>query len=100
MTERIEISIEGPLDSGIKWKVLAAAQEAFSTWATEFNEEHKTALTVAVRPVQAPRKKKTPDQATGTLTQEVAEELAAQPEAPTPITTHRGRGTHQAEAAE
>ena len=36
--------------------------------------------------------------ATGTLTQEVAAELAAQPEEPTPVTTHRGRGVHQAAA--
>jgi hypothetical protein len=105
MTEIFELRIEGEIPEE-NADVGAEAQVATKAHVAALVTELTNLGLVNVVGTRRVRRRTGPRAATATatadsaLTQEVAAELAAQPEAPTPITTHRGRGAHQAEAAE
>ena len=82
MTDRIEITLTASLPESGKYRILAAAEEAAQALAKALGEEHKMAFSVAVKAIspQSPRKAKvvpTPP-TTSTLTEDVANELAAE----------------------
>jgi hypothetical protein len=102
MTEIFELRIEGEIpeenaDVGPEAQVATKAHvAALVTELTNLGLVNVVG-TRRVRRRTGPRAA-TASSADSVLTQEVAAELAAQPETPTPVTTHRGRGTHQAQA--